>query len=309
MKIDIVIPCNQPLSEVLPLLNSLNENWCPIVGEVLVVFNPSRKIDSSISADFRFPVRFLQSNLIGVNRARNEGIRAAASEIVLLLDSDCRVTDKGIFARHLKEHLNSDVVAVGGVYSNPKGQGTVAYAYSLLQRQWVLAGLTLTGQNWHLLGGHVSYKRRILLQHPFNESIVFGAAETELNFRLHQMGYRLVCDLTSSVLHENSLGFWGLLRRAVRQGLNAGRFGAVDQSTGLITNDLLNIERAMRSNRGVRLIISLYQWMFSIGCTVESKQSLIKFFFRKSCKSFYRRLCVLDADLDLILKRSSKRNK
>ena len=309
MKIDIVIPSKISMQELEPLLDSIEENYSEILGEVIVVFNPERSPEEGTKRQRQYPLRVLNLKRSGVNRARNAGLTAAKNEIILFLDSDCRVANASFFAMHGQAHQSRDVAAFGGTYRSESKLGVFGETYELLQLRWFLSGMGLNGGNKRLLGGNASYKTSILRDNPFDESIEFGAAETELNFRLSHLGYKLIGDPKCMVRHENPLTLRQLVSKAWAQGKNSGRFSLRDKigDEGLITQERLSVEDRLESNRAIQMAADIYGLVFELGYCLGSRRSMVWYLCRTLFRKVHRRLSLFDAALEYRWRRALKR--
>ena len=88
--VSIIMPVYNARRTIFDALSRLFDQDYPADRyEVIVVDDGST--DGSDELIRKFPVRFFRRNHKGASAARNEGLRQAAGEIVILLDSDCTV--------------------------------------------------------------------------------------------------------------------------------------------------------------------------------------------------------------------------
>lgn len=191
--------------------------------EVIVVSNPR---DPNLESEIRVlgpAFRYLASETLGANRARNLGASAASGEIVLFLDDDCRIRDPRFLRRHLEEHRRSpDLAALGGVYELAPTASRWERAYHRQQTAWLRDPRKVSCRTDMILGGNCSFKAQILRAYPFDPKLRFGGTETELVFRLARAGLAVKLDPALCVVHDSRIGgLRGLIRKAFAQGAGA----------------------------------------------------------------------------------------
>lgn len=158
--------------------------------------------------------RYLSSS-VGVNVAKNHGIKNAQGEILVFLDDDCLLED----ANHLKklDKLFQDpkVDAVGGLYVTPqKEKSLVMMAYNQMSNFWVQQYVGANGQTSQLLGGNSAYRRKIFYNIKFDETVLYGADEIELNRATTQAGFGLFFSEEVKVTHYASRDLKAFFARA-----------------------------------------------------------------------------------------------
>jgi glycosyltransferase involved in cell wall biosynthesis len=276
-KFSIVIPTTGARSHLEGLLQSLSNLKEIENSEVLLVFNPADRVLSTISQRFeKLKVRIMTSQS-GVNFARNVGIQNATGNILLFLDDDCRVHNPELLVQHAFFHQKCPwAFAVGGWYYNPN-PSPLSQAYDEIQKDWLLRNrLSSDGECQMLLGGHFSVRNSGNIP-LFDESIVYGGAETEYFFRLKALGYRFL--LTNlQVEHSPQLTPSILAKKATLQGkthhrlLSEGRFIEApwvsstsanenkykDLYLRFFKNQFIRIENRTSKWAGVRKKLSLY---------------------------------------------------
>ncbi len=187
--------------------------------ETWVVFNPNMP-KSEVLEGWPDWIRFVRSDR-GVNRARNEGVRRSTCERVLFLDSDCELVD----LQHIEKlntlwDENPTVDGVGGEYKLSFNSSEAAQAYQALQMQWLRTQvINSKGETKALIGGHMLLNRKLLLEAPFDEKILFGGAEREFFVRLSNLSNKFIWTPELKVLHESNLTRKDLIKKARLQGL------------------------------------------------------------------------------------------
>ena len=195
--------------------------------------------DSFLESDFLKPVRRNHDKNIeiigpvsGPHAAamRNRGGRAAKGRWLFFKDEDCRIPIEKIVELVVKiESQSLPFSCVGGRYQLlPSGYWM--RVYHRIQRQWVHQGLfdsSVKGliPGSHLLGGALLVKKEAFDQvGGFCEKIGWGGEERDFVRRLQEQGFKTAVSFSLSVVHENSMGFFGFLKRAWRQNFNGGYF-------------------------------------------------------------------------------------
>lgn len=227
--LSIIIPTHQRSDDLFRLLNSINDQ--DFEGnrfEVIVVSNlkdPELGKQIRTRKDLRYRVRYFEVGKLGVNLARNLGIENSQGSLVYFLDDDCVLDDPKTFSNVVRLHDQwKGVVGIGGRYHIDRGAAHVDQVYQWIQDLWLQSGIRTAPETIYLIGGNASYKKEALGEElRFDERIVYGGSETELNLRLIQKGFRLrfSCDL--KVLHCPKTTLIGLLRKGFKQGISAAK--------------------------------------------------------------------------------------
>lgn len=141
----------------------------------------------------------------GVNSARNLGIKESSGEILYFLDDDCilRKNDQLI---NLCQSFKSypDASAIGGGYlTDNNGRDIFRECRNLSDNYYLQANRDCSGYSGALLGGNTAYRKGVFSKYGyFDESMRYGAAETELNDRVLKGGGKLYFVEGLSVLHS-----------------------------------------------------------------------------------------------------------
>lgn len=216
-KMSIIVPSHKDSALVANLLSSLKNQIVSFDFEILIVCNPPSAFMEE-EAKKHLNVRVFHQEKIGVNAARNRGIKESKADIILFLDADCEVSDPHLLEKHCKSYLQDKGLNIlGGVYEN-RSKKTLDQTYQLIQMRWLLNGLTQNHAKY-LLGGHFSCRKKCLEGIFFDEEIVYGGSETELFFRLahYNIHPQLRTDLI--VEHNTSLDLVSLIKKLYRQGM------------------------------------------------------------------------------------------
>ena len=224
MRLSVVIPTHNRPQRLRKLLQSLQQqNLDAAIFEIIVVPNlrepwvDDRKfIEDWESFNFKIEI----SGKRGVNKARNLGLKIARAPIVLFLDDDCILEDQSFLEKILVAHsCYPEAVVIGGCYQVSKNAKAMDKAYNCLSRHWQNNDNFGEYRSSRLVGGNVSYKKNRLLEKNllFDESISFGATESEFHQRVEGAGFQCLFLDSLKVTHQTELSAGELVRKAIRQ--------------------------------------------------------------------------------------------
>lgn len=169
-------------------------------------------------------IRLFKAMKNGVNPARNVGIENAKYEVVYFLDDDCLLPDSGWAIRVYNNFLKlNSASAIGGEYYSRDNEDTCNYCRNKVYNFFLKSNQLDNGQTLALLGGNAGYRKNVLLRHKgFNEKIIYGGTETELNKRIIRgNGKMYLCD---DIFVEHApvrRGIFSLLKSSFLQGLGS----------------------------------------------------------------------------------------
>lgn len=223
--ISVVIPTNRKSKRLHSSIEAVfqSASCCNIHTQIIVV--DSSKTISTLSLD-RFQNTDLSELIIvrsrpGANCARNQGLLASKSDIVLFIDDDCLIEDFLFLKKHLDFHnLNKLACAAGGKYVASSKSNKIDRFYVEGQNHWLTRGI-LNSQHQinYLIGGNVSFKKNILSKNNlyFDENIIYGGSETELFVRIKNQ--ELTCYLIDAeIVHLCDMTIFQLCKKAYKQG-------------------------------------------------------------------------------------------
>ena len=224
LDISVIIPTNNRHSSLIKLIESIHDNKPEGLRlEVIVVSNLEDSFVSSLSSRFLekgLDLKVFVSGSLGVNKARNLGLKKARGAVSFLLDDDCRITDPFCFKKLLKLHRDfPSAVAIGGAYKTAPGARAIDIAYNFLAGAWQSQAFYGTHRSSRLVGGCVSYKTRELLNcgERFNEKIFFGGTESEFHRRLNSLGFETLFFKILYVEHGTRLKTFQLIQKSFYQ--------------------------------------------------------------------------------------------
>ncbi len=309
MKIDLIIASHANPSGVQKLFESLLHIDLGDIQKIYLILNPpDTQTQELLSAQFsnKLPLEILNSENKGVNVARNLGAQRAQAEILFFLDDDEVIHDPQLFKKHLAKHLaKPDLIGLGGLYELARPTGLWSRAYHQIQTDWLISGEALDGSNYHLLGGHISFKRKIFAQHQFEEEIIFGGAETEFLLRLQGLGFQCRLQLDWSILHAHNINFASFVKKAFRQGRSHRKYSFIDLDT--LRRKLLLPEQ-FKSEKGVAIWVAmkLYSLAFNLGRNNVKGIRLPRLSLKDSFTFLRRQIFWLTLKIDFLAKKIDK---
>ncbi|HEU4649767.1 MAG TPA: glycosyltransferase family 2 protein [Gemmatimonadales bacterium] len=233
-QVSVVIPTYQRRESVLRALTALGQQTLPADAyEVIVVVDGST--DGTAEAVRRLAVPYALAVVEGPNRGRagacNAGIRAAAGEVVVLLDDDMEAVP-GFVAAHREAHEGSTERAVVGaapIVVGPSAPPFVRYAADGFSGR--LARLSQPGYQLSFRDaytGNFSARREVLLRvGGFDEAFrVYGHEDYELALRLQRAGIQLVYRADACALQHYEKTFASFARDGIARGRTAVLFAA-----------------------------------------------------------------------------------
>lgn len=196
--LSVVIPSSGNLSYVESLVQSMVNYLQMFSLEIIIVCNPSKLEMNQIPERFQsLDIKVLQTDVVGVNHARQMGLGKATHQYVLFLDDDCRFTDSKQLEKIFVEILNHpDLFAVGGYYNSTNFDlNSIARAYAQNQMRWLKQGLVDSTQklNAYLIGGFFIMNKTMANQQSlsFDESMIFGGTEKDFFLRAYRLGLKM----------------------------------------------------------------------------------------------------------------------
>ncbi|HEU4588076.1 MAG TPA: glycosyltransferase family 2 protein [Gemmatimonadales bacterium] len=233
-QVSVVIPTYQRRESVLRALAALGRQTLPADAyEVIVVVDGST--DGTAAAVRRLAVPYALSVVEGPNRGRagacNAGIRAAAGDVVVLLDDDMEAAP-GFIAAHRQAHEGSTERAVVGaapIVVGPSSPPFVRYMADGFRGR--LARLSQPGYQLTFRDaytGNFSTRREVLLRvGGFDDAFrVYGHEDYELALRLQRAGVQLVYRADACAHQHYEKTFASFARDGIARGRTAVLFAA-----------------------------------------------------------------------------------
>jgi GT2 family glycosyltransferase len=152
-------------------------------------------------------LRYLWTRSVGLSRARNEGIRAARSDILVIIDDDMYVESNwlGTFVRALVQAAPRTVVTGRVLATHPEVPRGFAPTLAVREDSAIYQGRIGTEV---LAGGHMAAHRSAFDEvGGFDERLGAGSAfpaadDNDLGFRLLEAGYRIAYVPEAIVYHR-----------------------------------------------------------------------------------------------------------
>jgi len=205
--LSIVVPTLNRPEHVRALVQALGElDDCAAIAEVILVDQSDADVAAPDLSGARFPWRRLRCSYRNVSRARNEGVAAARTELVLFVDDDCRPLS-GCIAAHVAAHAADDVVVTGPVLP-PNGRLVGEPELGEDARRELRAGRVIRGDvdfayaPPQVGAGNLSV-RRGFFQHVggFDEQLSRFNEDAEFSNRVKRLGGTLRYEPKAVVVH------------------------------------------------------------------------------------------------------------
>jgi cellulose synthase/poly-beta-1,6-N-acetylglucosamine synthase-like glycosyltransferase len=233
LEISVIIPTRNR-ADLLPMaLDALrNQSLARSRFEVIIVDDGSTDNTQAVLKRFDdLPLHVFGQNQAGIAAAKNLGIFASRSPILLFLDDD-DVADQDLLATHVITHRRypAPSVAVLGytdlasdIAINPLMHHVTRVGCQLFAYGWMTPGMVLDYACFW--GGRSSCKRSFLVEHGiFNPNFTFGCEDVELSWRLKRLGFSVVYEPVAKSTMIRKLSFRDFCSRQVRQGRAQRRF-------------------------------------------------------------------------------------
>ena len=286
MTLSVVIPTHKRPFQAACLIESLRkQDFLREKLQILLVSNLREKQLEKMAEEWReqfYDFKYLVSGKIGVNKARNLGIRFAGGDIIYFLDDDCALPGKDHLKKLVKEHeLRPEAAGIGGGYRSPHELHGLEKFYYGLAEEWTQKSSSGRESAFQLAGGNSSYKREVFDRgFNFDSQISFGGSEEGFNSALISRGRKLFFSDEFSVYHFVKISFLQLIKKSFLQGkgsfLNRYRSG---QALSLLEN--MKKEWAFVWRRG-SFYSFFYSFFFKMGYfwALSHKKGRPRLFFR-----------------------------
>lgn len=222
--ISVVIPTFRRQNRLRALLGSLANQQVSTPFEVLVIANlPEAGLKKTVES-FGPNFRFHETGRLGVNIARNKGLERARGAIVVFLDDDMFVTDRGYLQKILTAHArHPEALAIGGAYSPKADMTSVESAYHWILEHSLRASVGERDEARFLRAGNVSFKTSGLDgKHRFDDRIVFGGSELSFFTRLRRDQNLFLLMDSLPVEHRARVSLFEIAKRGFYQGYGKG---------------------------------------------------------------------------------------
>ncbi len=199
MDFSIVIPTWNRSELVEALLKSLaeeRESYDQGKTEVLIVdSSDGSEKESIIKSCEKYNATYIEGD-DSVRKKRNKGIRAAAYDTILFIDSDVTV-EKGILNEYVEAYKNPYKVKLGGVLGYTEFVGKKTFWWKMLERTNMVNSFSFARNypfhSW-TIGNNVSFKKSVLEEiGMFEENFPYklGGDDLDMSYRVTKAGYMI----------------------------------------------------------------------------------------------------------------------
>ena len=215
--VSVIIPSYNSKDYIAQCLEKiLDQSYPRDRYEVIVVDNGST--DNSPAIIQTYPVKFLTESRKGPSAARNTGIRHAAGEYILFIDTDC-MAGKDLIQRHMdaQAYYRKQDPAVRVVGGGIAGINRNFWALCDNYCSWYMNHPKLKPrieERQHLPTANLSVERTVFeTTGLFDENMRFGE-DSMFCKMVKQKGYKLYFEPKAVAGHINRTSFQGLMRHA-----------------------------------------------------------------------------------------------
>jgi glycosyltransferase involved in cell wall biosynthesis len=219
-KLTIVIPTLQRFHFVNRLLKSIEHtDFLETCSQILVVSNLDCPQVKNICYEFlNLGVDYVYTGAIGVNLARNLGLKNADSNFIFFLDDDCILPAEFSFKKVFDAIFQfPEVTAFGGHYLLSDTYSIAGLLYHIKMQSWLLRYANAETDALRLLGGSLLVNKEKLKGLEFNPDNIFGGAETELILRLTEAHHSLKLLDCLNVIHDFNITLFDFLKKTHKQ--------------------------------------------------------------------------------------------
>lgn len=219
--VSVVVPFYNRASLVQTCLGAILEQRVPagFSLEILAVDNAST--DSTRNEIARLPVRLIDCARPGPGAARNAGIEAAQGEFVVFTDSDC-IPQPGWLAEILAPFQDPQVLITGGEIRATSTEDDLArftQEYWLLNNQKFFEGALCFPP--FFATANAAFRRSALLQVGGFDDTIWMGEDSDLCWRIMELGGKIVYCPGATVLHEHRTSLANFVRQAQDYGSSA----------------------------------------------------------------------------------------
>lgn len=183
-RVSVVVPTYNAEATIGPLLDSLLNLRYPDY-EVIVVNDGSKDHTKEIVE--RYPVRLINQVNRGASAARDAGLRAASGEVVAYVDSDVTVTPDWL-ERLVGPFTDETIAATTGKTVFLRNEKCASWMRSMdIERRNAQRRAYTRLAN----GPNAAFRREILLKVGGFDPRWFHAEDTEVSYRIWELGYRI----------------------------------------------------------------------------------------------------------------------
>jgi glycosyltransferase involved in cell wall biosynthesis len=225
-KVSIIVPVKNGAEKIKDLLDSLmHVDYEKDKLEIIVVDGNST--DATMEIVSKYPVKIVTEEKLGVNVARNTGIKNSSGEIIIFTDHDCVVPENWV-KEIVKNFRDPSVGCVGGKVLRYNNDSLSLYAdesivpvMRIFENDLVIS--KIRSPFCYPVGCNFAVKREAIEKAGlFDERFKYGFDELEFAERICNKGYKIVLTPNITVQHKHRSTLSELLRQTFRYGEGGG---------------------------------------------------------------------------------------
>ncbi|MEM2911995.1 MAG: glycosyltransferase [Candidatus Bathyarchaeia archaeon] len=225
-KVSIIVPVKNGAEKIKDLLDSLMRvDYERDKLEIIVVDGNST--DATMEIVSKYPVKLLTEERIGVNVARNTGIKNSSGEIIAFTDYDCVVPENWVKAI-VSNFQDPQVGCVGGKILRHDNDFFSRYAdeslmpvMRIFKEKMVIS--RIKSPFYYPVGCNFAVRREAVEKAGFfDERFTYGFDELEFAERICGEGYKIVLTPDVIVKHKHRSTLPELLKQTFRYGQGGG---------------------------------------------------------------------------------------
>ena len=282
-KVSIIIRTKNEERNIKAALDSLVKNQI-LSEDAEVIIVDGYSADKTVETASKYPVKIVFESTGTRGGACNAGWKNAQGELIVFTDADC-FFQKDWINKIRKSFQNIKTGAVGGVDLTP--QNTTSYfqkASGLLDELRIFPKHG-TGNLFRLRGCNIAYRRDALSECGGFDERFDVAEETELLYRLNNIGYEIVFNPTIAVYHKRRRS----LKKYVKQffGYGHGKFQLVKKHPSLVSSPEIFVPPSLLVflliSTLASLVNTIFLPLFYIALTIPSAYTIYVIY--NICKS------------------------
>ncbi len=214
-RVSVVVPVRNAENTIADCLESILKLEYPAAAfEVVVAENASTDRTMTVLERYSHRVRIVHEPRRGSSAARNAGVRQARGALVAFTDADCTVHPAWL-AKLVPQLADASVGLVGGsVLAQRPCNRVERYGEVIHDHERAITGTDPP----YVLGGNCAARRETLQTVGGFDPAYPRSQDSDLSFRLHRAGYRLVFERDAIAYHRNESTLPGLFREGFQHG-------------------------------------------------------------------------------------------
>lgn len=227
------MPCYNSERTIRACLTAIINQRTDASYEVIVVDSSTDQTPRIVRAEFP-TVRLIHlDERTYAGAARNIGVRAARSELCLMIDSDC-IASPDVIERMRARHGESCFAAVGGSLANGTPRSLSGWVGYLIEFKEFMPTTPMRLEKG-IPTANITYRREALERYGYFDDDMWLAEDILLNWRIHKGGERILFDPEIKVTHLNRTGW----REVLSYQVSLGELSAVARERGGLPGQIL----------------------------------------------------------------------